>query len=55
METYFELHYDENAVKKGRKAKGNKKETEKKEQPSRKFVFFEEKMSIIELELKLCG
>ena len=55
METYFELHYDENAVKKGRTAKGNKKETEKNEQTSRKFVFFEEKMSIIELELKLCG
>ena len=55
METYFELHYDENAVKNGRTAKGNKKETETKEQSSRKFVFFEEKMSIIELELKLCG
>ena len=38
---------------KGRTAKGNKKETEKNEQTSRKVVFFEEKMSIIELELKL--
>ena len=47
METYFELYYDEEAKKKGKK--------EKQEQSSRKFVFFEEKMPIIELELKLCG
>lgn len=47
METYFELYYDEEAKKKGKK--------EKQEQSSKKFVFFEEKMPIIELELKLCG
>ncbi len=47
METYFELYYDEEAKKKGKR--------EKQEQSSRKFVFFEEKMPVIELELKLCG
>lgn len=47
METYFYLHYDEEAVKKG-------KDKEQKE-TSKKFVYFEEKMSVIELELKLCG
>ena len=47
METYFELHYDEEAKKKGKR--------EKQEQSSKKLVFFEEKMPIIELELKLCG
>ncbi len=46
METYFELYYDENA----RKGKG--KESQK---GAKKFVFFEEKMAVIELELKLCG
>lgn len=50
METYFELHYDEGA----KKREGSKK-TDSKEQATKKFVFFEEKMSIIELELKLCG
>ena len=45
METYFELYYDEEAKQKER----NKKENAKK------FIYFEEKMSIIELELKLCG
>ena len=53
METYFELHYDDKAVKHGTKRKG-KKEGEQ-ETAVRKFVFFEEKMSVIELELKLCG
>ncbi len=48
METYFELYYDENARK-----RGTKEDT--KEQPTKKFVFFEEKMAIIELELNLCG
>lgn len=49
METYFELHYDEHAKK---KRNGNR---DTKEAQARKFVFFEEKMSVIELELKLCG
>lgn len=49
METYFELYYDENA----KKRKTNKNSD--KEQPSKKFVFFEEKMHVIETELKLCG
>lgn len=44
METYFELYYDENA-----------RRTDKKDSPAKKFVFFEEKMTVIELELKLCG
>lgn len=52
METYFELYYDENAKKKGRKKSGKE---EKQEHASRKFVFFEERMPVIELELKLCG
>lgn len=46
METYFDFYYDENAKK--NKVKENQKGT-------KKFVFFEEKMSVIELELKLCG
>ena len=49
METYFELHYDENAKKTG------KKDKDTAESSARKFVFFEEKMPVIELELKLCG
>lgn len=48
VETYFELHYDNSPVKK----KGKDK---KQEQTSRKFVFFEEKMTVIELELNLSG
>ncbi len=50
METYFELYYDENAKKKGKGSKEGKPE-----QTGRKFVFFEEKIAVIELELKLCG
>ncbi len=50
METYFELYYDENA-----KPKEKKGEQKKQGQTARKFVFFEEKISVIELELKLCG
>ena len=50
METYFELYYDEEAKQKDR----NKKENSK-EQTAKKFIYFEEKMTIIELELKLCG
>ena len=54
METYFELYYDEDAVK--RKTGGKrKKEEEEAKQTARKFVYFEERMSVIELELKLCG
>lgn len=49
METYFELHYDENAKKTG------KKDKDTVDSSARKFVFFEEKMPVIELELKLCG
>jgi transposase len=51
METYFELYYDENAGK-NRKKNGSGSE---QQQAARKFVFFEEKMAVIELELKLCG
>lgn len=50
METYFELYYDENAKKKAKK-----KDDKESDTPARKFVFFEEKMAVIELELKLCG
>lgn len=53
METYFELYYDENAKRKD-KGKDKKKDGDRG-QTARKFVFFEEKMSVIELELKLCG
>ena len=52
METYFELYYDENAKKAEKKKKKDDKESGT---PARKFVFFEEKMAVIELELKLCG
>ena len=51
METYFELHYDEQAKRKDKREK--KKDTG--ELPLKKFVYFEEKMQVIELELKLCG
>lgn len=47
METYFELYYDENARRTGKK--------DKEDSPAKKFAFFEEKMTVIELELKLCG
>lgn len=50
METDFELYYDENAKK--RKKKG---EQHKQGQTARKFVFFEGKIAVIEMELKLCG
>ena len=49
VETYFELHYDGNAKRRTKEKEGDKKTTAKK------FVFFEEKMTVIELELKLCG
>lgn len=50
METYFELYYDENAKKREKKGEQNKQG-----QTARKFVFFEEKIAVIEMELKLCG
>jgi transposase len=48
MDQYFELYYDENAKKPGRK-------TDDQTNASKKFVFFEERAAVIELELKLCG
>ena len=50
METYFELYYDENAKKREKKGEQNRQG-----QNARKFVFFEEKIAVIELELRLCG
>ena len=50
METYFELHYEEKEIK--AKKEG---ETKKQVQKVKKFVFFEEKTAVIELELNLCG
>ena len=56
METYFELYYDENARQKPKKGEKSKKEEKPvKGNTAKKFVFFEEKIAIIELELKLCG
>ena len=52
METYFELYYDENAKRRGKEEDGLLGKTV---QAARKFVFFEEKIAVIELELKLCG
>ena len=48
METYFELYYDEQA---------KQKEKKEKDQSSsgRKFIYYEEKTQVIELELNLCG
>lgn len=50
METYFELYYDEHAKRNPKKNKENEGQHNTK-----KFVFFEEKMPVIELELNLCG
>ena len=56
METYFELYYDENAKQRPEKGEKSKKgKSQIKGNTARKFVFFEEKIAIIELELKLCG
>ena len=52
IDTYFELHYDEEAKRKPGKGKKGEKE---QAQPSRKLVYFEEKPVVIELELNLCG
>lgn len=51
METYFELHYDEDAKRRDQEKTGE----DDKKKTTKKFVYFEEKMSVIELELKLCG
>ena len=53
MDTYFELYYDENAKKRIRN--GKPEGGDRQEQTARKFILFEEKAAIIELELKLCG
>ena len=57
LEQYFLLHYDEKAQKKEKKKKdeGDPREEKEQEKAERKFVFFEEKSSVIELELALCG
>lgn len=57
LEQYFLLHYDEKTQKKEKKKKveGDPREEEEQEKAERKFVFFEEKSAVIELELALCG
>ena len=59
MEEYFILHYEEKPEKKKKKETGKVREGEKKTDNNRpvakKFVFFEEKAPVIELELNLCG
>ena len=57
LEQYFLLHYDEKAQKKEKKKKdeGDSREEKEQEKAERKFVFFEEKSAVIELELALCG
>ena len=54
MEQYFYLHYEDQKQKGRREGKEESKE-EKELQALKKFVFFEEKATVIELELKLCG
>lgn len=51
METYFELYYDENAKKQSLKGKVGSGA----EKAARKFIYFEERTAVVELELKLCG
>ena len=55
LEQYFLLHYDEKAQKKKKKDEGDPREKKEPEKAERKFVFFEEKSAVIELELALCG
>lgn len=57
LEQYFLLHYDEKARKKEKKKKdeGDPREEKEQEKTERKFVFFEEKSAVIELELALRG
>lgn len=56
MEQYFILHYDEEAGKPGVQRTEGRQEVKKEEKTgSRKSIYFEEKSSVIELELALCG
>ena len=57
MDQYFLLYYDDNAKRPENKKKQEKLrgEEDKQEKTDRKFVFFEERASVIELELALCG
>lgn len=59
MEEYFILHYEEKPEKKKEKENGKVQEGDKEKDNKRpvvkKFVFFEEKAPVIELELNLCG
>ena len=56
IEEYFILHYEDGKPQEGKA--GDKKSwaaAAKKAGSTRKFVFFEERAAVIELELKLCG
>ena len=57
MDQYFLLHYDDKAKRPGNKKKQEmlKGEENKQEKAEQKFVFFEERAAVIELELALCG
>ena len=57
MDQYFLLHYDDKAKRPENKKKQEmpKGEEHKQEKAERKFVFFEERAAVIELELALCG
>ena len=61
MEEYFLLHYEEKAQKEDKKTQEQKEDQKKaqdndaKQQTLKKFVFFEERAPVIELELSLCG
>ena len=56
MEQYFLLHYDEKAQKKGKKKTDSEKLKESVRKPAeRKFIYYEERAAVIELELALCG
>ena len=57
LEQYFLLHYDEKAQKKEKKKTDSEKlkEGEREKPTERKFIYFEEKAAVIELELALCG
>ena len=59
-EVYFDLYYEEVVIeddkkKEKKEKKDNKKEEDKPKQTAKKFVFYQEKIDVIELELKLCG
>ncbi len=61
MEEYFILHYEEKPQKEVEKTsekmedKKKDQDNETKQQTLKKFVFFEEKAPVIELELSVCG